>query len=132
MIQRRHGPRFAFESLGELLLRYFNRHRAIQPCIAGLIHLAYPSRADECEDFALTARKAGTSAREIRLGVQVWNTREVAPLNFFQEISGSPRHGNSPGTRHPAENRAKGTMASSHAIKRFCRAFNIFHAAAFR
>jgi hypothetical protein len=47
MIQRCYGPRFALESLGEFLLRYFDRHRAIQPCVAGLIHLAHSSRADE-------------------------------------------------------------------------------------
>ena len=51
MIQRRNGARFAFEAIGELLRRNFDRDIAIQPRIARSPHFAHPAFADGARRF---------------------------------------------------------------------------------
>ena len=64
-------------------------------------------------EHPLTARKAGTCAREIRLGVQVWNTQEVAPIKLLPGDHGKSASQQQPRNASPAEDRAKSTQLSS-------------------
>jgi hypothetical protein len=41
MIQRGHRTGFALEALGELLLRRFDRHHAVEARIAGRVHFIH-------------------------------------------------------------------------------------------
>jgi hypothetical protein len=51
MVQRGHGAGFTFEALGELLLRNFEGNRAVEPGVAGALHFAHPSSAEQAEDL---------------------------------------------------------------------------------
>ena len=52
MIQTRNGARFSFESLPQILAssdvrwQHLDRDCPIEPCVAGLVDLAHPTRAD--------------------------------------------------------------------------------------
>jgi hypothetical protein len=55
------GASFPLEAFGEFLLRDFDRNCAIQPGVAGLIHLAHAACADSCPDLV---RAKTSSSRE--------------------------------------------------------------------
>ena len=65
MIERRDGARLAVEAVAQLRVggerrgEDLDRDGAIEPRIAGAIHLAHPTLADECDDFVGAEAHAG-------------------------------------------------------------------------
>ena len=54
MIQRGYGERFPLETIAESCGRSLNGDSAVEPRVAGLVHLAHASNSDGGEDFVGT------------------------------------------------------------------------------
>ena len=58
MVERGNSSRLAYKALAESLVRDLDRHDAIEPCVAGTIHLAHAADADRSSNLIRADRGA--------------------------------------------------------------------------
>ena len=67
MIQSRDRPGFLLETIGEILVRDFDRYVAAETRVAGAINLAHSTGADQRKDFVGSQTSPGGKPHGVRI-----------------------------------------------------------------